>query len=178
MVEPLPIVLIPRPADLTAAIPPAACGAVASGLRHNAAALRRLVTEVVGPEAFIRQRRAIMPARLAAGLSSHRLSELVLVVEVDELVLPELSAETAGGIHGAHLDAVADCGQLSTVERPSRSPGHWFSGCIPRCPGGSTRRLGSSLPCYPAGLPERDGQDRLAVGIGSNGPTGAKRRLS
>ena len=43
---------------------------------------------------------------------------LVLVGEGDELTPPELAKEIAGGISGAKLVVVPDCGHLSTLEKP------------------------------------------------------------
>ncbi|HET9331443.1 MAG TPA: alpha/beta fold hydrolase, partial [Steroidobacteraceae bacterium] len=43
---------------------------------------------------------------------------LVLVGEQDALTPPERAAEIASGIAGAHLVRIADCGHLSTLERP------------------------------------------------------------
>jgi pimeloyl-ACP methyl ester carboxylesterase len=44
--------------------------------------------------------------------------DLVLVGDNDELTTPELAREIAGGIPGARLTIVPDCGHLSTMERP------------------------------------------------------------
>ena len=38
--------------------------------------------------------------------------------EGDELTPPNLAQEIAGGIAGARLVVVPDCGHLSTIERP------------------------------------------------------------
>ena len=43
---------------------------------------------------------------------------LVLVGDGDELTPPPLSREIAAGIAGSRLVLVADCGHLSTMERP------------------------------------------------------------
>lgn len=43
---------------------------------------------------------------------------LVLVGAQDELTPPHLADEMAAGIKGARLVKVADCGHLSTLERP------------------------------------------------------------
>ena len=79
----------------------------------------RAMARDTGPEAFVRQTRAIMSradSRLL--LTSIRCPTLVLVGEGDELTPPELSKEIAGGIAGARLTVVPDCGHLSTLERP------------------------------------------------------------
>ncbi len=79
----------------------------------------RAMARDTGPEAFVRQTRAIMSradSRLL--LTSIRCPTLVLVGEGDELTPPELSKEIAGGIAGARLTVVPDCGHLSTLEQP------------------------------------------------------------
>jgi pimeloyl-ACP methyl ester carboxylesterase len=72
-----------------------------------------------GPQAYVRQQRAIMSrADQRALLPSIRCRALVLVGEQDEATPPALSEEMAGAIPGAALVKVADCGHLSTLERP------------------------------------------------------------
>lgn len=90
--------------------------------RHGDEALRqtvRLMAEENGPEAFVRQQKAIM-TRLDCRpqLGSIRCPTLVLVGDGDELTPPALSQELAAGITGARLVMVPDCGHLSTLERP------------------------------------------------------------
>jgi pimeloyl-ACP methyl ester carboxylesterase len=82
-------------------------------------AIVRTMAEETGPEAFVRQQRAIMTrpdCRLL--LASIRCPTLVLVGDGDELTPPALSEEIAAGIAGARLVRVPDCGHLSTLERP------------------------------------------------------------
>ena len=50
-------------------------------------------------------------------LASIRCPTLVLVGDGDELTPPELAKEIAGGISGAKLVVVPDCGHLSTIEK-------------------------------------------------------------
>jgi pimeloyl-ACP methyl ester carboxylesterase len=73
----------------------------------------------VGPQAYVRQQRAIM-ARLDQRplLATIRCPTLVLVGAQDEATPPALSDEMAGAILGARLVQVAECGHLSTMERP------------------------------------------------------------
>jgi pimeloyl-ACP methyl ester carboxylesterase len=72
-----------------------------------------------GPQAYVRQQNAIMNrADQRALLPSIRCRTLVLVGEQDEATPPALSEEMAGAIPGAALVKVADCGHLSTLERP------------------------------------------------------------
>lgn len=72
-----------------------------------------------GPEAFVRQQRAIM-GRMDSlpGLSSITVPTLVLAGEQDEITPPEMARELADGIPGAVLEIVEDCGHLSTLEQP------------------------------------------------------------
>jgi pimeloyl-ACP methyl ester carboxylesterase len=90
--------------------------------RHGDEALKSLVRTMAaetGPQAFLRQLRAIMRRQDArAGLSAITCPTLVLVGDGDELTPPPLSQEIAGAISGARLVVVPDCGHLSTVERP------------------------------------------------------------
>jgi pimeloyl-ACP methyl ester carboxylesterase len=83
--------------------------------------LNRLMTEEVGPQAFVRQQRAIMGrADSRATLALIRCPTLVLVGEADELTPAPLAAEIAGGISGARLVRVPGCGHLSTLEKPDQ----------------------------------------------------------
>lgn len=90
--------------------------------RHGDVALRQLVrtmAEETGPDAFLRQQQAIIGrADSRPSLGAIACPTLVLVGEGDELTPPVLSQEIAAGIPGARLVVVADCGHLSTVERP------------------------------------------------------------
>ncbi len=90
--------------------------------RQNDEALTRVLHDMAaetGAEGFVRQQKAIM-SRAAARplLAAIRCPALVLVGEGDELTPPELSKEIAGGISGAKLVVVPDCGHLSTLEKP------------------------------------------------------------
>jgi pimeloyl-ACP methyl ester carboxylesterase len=72
----------------------------------------------VGPQAFVRQQKAIMArADSRPLLPSIRCPTLVLVGAQDELTPPHLSDEMAAGIPGARLVKVADCGHMSTMEQ-------------------------------------------------------------
>lgn len=86
------------------------------------ATLRDVVHEMAvetGPEAFVRQQRAIMARPDSRpGLAAIRCPTLVLTGEQDQLIPPHLSEEMAGTIPGARLVRVAGCGHLSTLERP------------------------------------------------------------
>lgn len=90
--------------------------------RRNDDALNRIIREMAddtGVTAFVRQERAIMTRQdLRPSLASIACPTLVLVGEGDELTPPELAKEIAGGISGARLVVVPDCGHLSTIEQP------------------------------------------------------------
>jgi len=90
--------------------------------RHGDEALRQIVrtmAEETGPQAFVRQQRAIMSRPDSRPLlAAIRCPTLVLVGDGDELTPPVLSQEIAAGIAGAGLMVVPDCGHLSTLERP------------------------------------------------------------
>jgi pimeloyl-ACP methyl ester carboxylesterase len=90
--------------------------------RHNDEALKRVVRDMAaetGAEAFVRQTKAIMSRQDARPLlATIRCPTLVLVGDGDELTPPELAREIAGGISGAKLVVVPECGHLSTLEKP------------------------------------------------------------
>jgi len=73
----------------------------------------------VGPEAYVRQQKAIM-TRLDSRplLPTIRCPTLVLVGAQDAATPPALSEEMAGAIPGARLVVVPECGHLSTMEQP------------------------------------------------------------
>jgi pimeloyl-ACP methyl ester carboxylesterase len=102
--------------------------------RHGDEVLRRIVrsmAEETGPDAFVRQQKAIMTRPDCRPLlKSIRCPTLVLVGDGDALTPPVLSEEIAAGIAGAHLVRVPDCGHLSTLERPeavNRSLLEWLA---------------------------------------------------
>jgi pimeloyl-ACP methyl ester carboxylesterase len=90
--------------------------------RHGDETLKRIVREMAadtGPEAFVRQQRAIMSRPDSRPLLAKiHCPSLVLVGDGDELTPPELAKEIAAGITGARLVIVPDCGHLSTLEKP------------------------------------------------------------
>jgi pimeloyl-ACP methyl ester carboxylesterase len=92
--------------------------------RHGDEALRAMVrtmAEETGPQAFVRQQRAIMTRPdCRPQLASIDCPTLVLVGDGDELTPPGLSQEMATGIAGSRLVTVPDCGHLSTLERPEQ----------------------------------------------------------
>lgn len=90
--------------------------------RQHDEALRarvRSMAEETGAEAFLRQQKAIMTRPdMRPLLASITCPTLVLVGDGDELTPPPLSEEIAAGIDGSRLVVIADCGHLSTMERP------------------------------------------------------------
>ena len=90
--------------------------------RQHDEALRarvRTMAEETGAEAFLRQQKAIMTRPdMRPLLASIACPTLVLVGDGDELTPPPLSEEVAAGIAGSRLVVIADCGHLSTMERP------------------------------------------------------------
>ena len=70
-------------------------------------------------DAYIRQQNAIM-ARIDSRptLAAIRCPTLVLVGDTDRLTPPEQAAEIALGIAGARHVTIAECGHISTLERP------------------------------------------------------------
>jgi len=90
--------------------------------RHADRELRQTVDAMlteVGPAAFIRQQEALIGRPDSRpGFAAIRSPTLVIVGDGDRLTPPELSEEIAGGIAGARLETVAECGHLSTLERP------------------------------------------------------------
>ena len=90
--------------------------------RQHDEALRarvRSMAEETGAEAFLRQQKAIMTRPdMRPLLASITFPTLVLVGDGDELTPPPLSEEIAAGIDESRLVVIADCGHLSTMERP------------------------------------------------------------
>jgi pimeloyl-ACP methyl ester carboxylesterase len=79
----------------------------------------RAMAAETGAEAFVRQQQAIMLRQDSRPLLSEiKCPTLVLVGDGDELTPPELAKEIAGGISGAKLAVVPECGHLSTIEKP------------------------------------------------------------
>ncbi len=79
----------------------------------------RAMARDTGPEAFVRQQRAIISRPDSRPLlASIRCPTLVLVGDGDGATPPELNKEIADGIAGAKLVVVPNCGHLSTIEQP------------------------------------------------------------
>ena len=82
--------------------------------------INRTMAAETGPEAFVRQQRAIMGRQdLRPTLAAIKCPTLVLVGDGDELTPPALAQEMAAGIPGARLVTVPDSGHLSTLEQPA-----------------------------------------------------------
>ena len=83
------------------------------------------MAEETGAEAFLRQQKAIMTRPdVRPVLAAITCPTLVLVGDGDELTPPALSQEIAAAIAGSRLVVVADCGHLSTMERPDAVTRH------------------------------------------------------
>lgn len=81
----------------------------------------RLMAAETGPDAFVRQQRAIMSRPdMRPRLTAIGCATLVLAGEDDVLTPPELSVEMAEAIPGARLVRVPGSGHLSTLEQPAR----------------------------------------------------------
>lgn len=79
----------------------------------------RRMAEETGPEAFVRQQKAIMHRPDSRpGLADIQCPTLVLVGDSDRLTPPDQAAEIANGIAGAQLVTVPECGHLSTLDQP------------------------------------------------------------
>jgi pimeloyl-ACP methyl ester carboxylesterase len=90
--------------------------------RQNDAAITGAVRQMsaeTGPEAFIRQLKAIMSRPESRSmLGSIRCPTLVLVGDADLATPPDLSQEIADGVASAKLVVVPNCAHLSTLEQP------------------------------------------------------------
>lgn len=90
--------------------------------RQSYKALRAIVDGMAaetGPEAFVRQQTALIGRPDSRpSLPSIKNQTLVVVGEADQITPPQLAHEIADGIPGARLEVVAECGHLSTLERP------------------------------------------------------------
>jgi pimeloyl-ACP methyl ester carboxylesterase len=88
----------------------------------NDEGLKNIVRDMAhdtGPDAFVRQQKAIMGRHDSRPLLSEiGCPTLVLVGDADELTPPELAREIAADILGSRLVVVPDCGHLSTIEKP------------------------------------------------------------
>ncbi len=79
----------------------------------------RQMIAATGPEAFVRQVKAIMSRPDSRPLlPSIRCPTLVLVGDGDLATPPDLNKEIADGIPGSRFVVVPHCGHLSTVEQP------------------------------------------------------------
>ncbi len=85
------------------------------GLRAQVAAM----AEETGEEAFLRQIEAIIARPDSRpDLARIRCPTLVICGDKDQLTPPVLAQEMAGGIGGARLVILPECGHLAPIERP------------------------------------------------------------
>lgn len=91
----------------------------------------RSMADQTGPARFIRQQKAVIARpNFEPGLKAIRCPTLVLVGDEDAITPPFMSEDMAEAIPGAKLTVVADCGHLSTLERPEAVNAalvEWFS---------------------------------------------------
>lgn len=90
--------------------------------RHRDSVLKAVIIKMAidtGADVWAQQVRAII-GRLDSMplLSKITCPTLVVVGDEDQLTPPELAVEMADGIGGARLEVIADCGHMSTMERP------------------------------------------------------------
>lgn len=97
------------------------------GLKHR----YMLMAEETGAEAFAQQQTAILTRPDSRPtLASIAVKTLVVVGKEDVLTPPEAAKAMADGIKGARLVEIADCGHLSTMERPHAATvamGEWLA---------------------------------------------------
>ena len=88
-------------------------------------ALVLAMAESVGPEAFVRQQTALLArADRRGALGAIACPTLVLAGRQDALTPVEVQEEMAAAIPSADLVILANCGHLSTVERPEAVNAH------------------------------------------------------
>jgi pimeloyl-ACP methyl ester carboxylesterase len=90
--------------------------------RREDAALKQLIYDMgedVGAEAFVRQQQAMMSRPDSRPvLAWIKCPTLVLTGDQDNTIPNALSVEMAGGIHGAKLTILPNCGHLPQPEQP------------------------------------------------------------
>jgi pimeloyl-ACP methyl ester carboxylesterase len=95
---------------------------VPAARRHDLA-LRRVILQMAdetGPEAFVRQQRAIMSRPDSrTGLAAIGCPTLVVAGADDEAAMPDRAAEMADRIPRARLVVIPECGHLSALEQPA-----------------------------------------------------------
>jgi len=96
-------------------------------LRHNDTALKQAIIDMAvdtGPDVWAQQIHAIIGrANSVPMLGNITCPTLVVVGDEDELTPPELAREMAAGIPDAQLEAIRDCGHMSTMEKPDQLTG-------------------------------------------------------
>jgi pimeloyl-ACP methyl ester carboxylesterase len=95
---------------------------VPAARRHDPA-LRRVILQMAdetGPEAFVRQQRAIMSRPDSrSDLAAIGCPTLVVAGADDEAAMPDRAAEMADRIPQARLVVIPECGHLSALEQPA-----------------------------------------------------------
>ncbi|MDZ4375824.1 MAG: alpha/beta fold hydrolase [Phenylobacterium sp.] len=92
----------------------------------------RQMAAATGAETFLHQQRAIMSrADSRPGLPNISCPTLVIWGRQDGITTEAHQAEIVGGVPGARLEVIEDCGHLATLERPetvARRLADWFGG--------------------------------------------------
>lgn len=95
--------------------------------RHTDGQLKAAIIEMAtdtGAKVWAQQVRAIIGRKDSVGLLGEiSCPTLVVVGDEDQLTPPELAVEMADGIAGARLEVIADCGHMSTMEKPDQLTG-------------------------------------------------------
>ena len=92
--------------------------------RHDDAELKSAIIKMAvdtGADVWARQVHAIIGRKDSVSLLGEiTCPTLVVVGDDDQLTPPELAVEMANGTVGAQLEVIADCGHMSTMERPDQ----------------------------------------------------------
>ena len=95
--------------------------------RHGDAALKAAIIDMAietGPDVWAQQTRAIIGRKDSVPLlGSINCPTMVVVGDEDQLTPPDLAREMADGIKDARLEVIADCGHMSTMEKPDQLTG-------------------------------------------------------
>ena len=95
--------------------------------RHGDVDLKTEIIDMAvdtGADVWAQQVRAIIGRKDSVPLLAEiTCPTLVVVGDEDQLTPPDLAVEMADGIAGARLEVIADCGHMSTMERPDQLTG-------------------------------------------------------
>ncbi|WP_456388326.1 alpha/beta fold hydrolase [Profundibacter sp.] len=95
--------------------------------RHRDEALKAAIIDMAlktGPDIWAQQTRAIIGRKDSVPMLGEITCPILVVVgDEDQLTPPELAREMANAIAGAQLEVIADCGHMSTMEKPDQLTG-------------------------------------------------------